>query len=338
MSTNNVENLFELLNSYPSPHNGQPIRLKQTSTNHFSVYFERERGLSATEISYLFSFVSMGVFIAYAELCGNALGHKITPTMSLPPRQDLRGIGRVMFAEISVEWDAQPDDESLLKAIVFRQTSRKKYSEGLSSSVVNKITDLAKQSGMQLNQIGEEQVSQVIWLNQRAVFDDMFDKPVNDELNKWLRYSKKEKELKRDGLAYDCMELNGMSMKFIVNHPQVLRLPGISHFLEKYYLRTMSDSSDVFYMLAPFKTEEESFAVGTVISKIWLALSAGGYYLHPFGTIMSNQNAHQDFLKLAGVSDESLDKSYLVFIFRSGKSDAPVRSLRLPYQKHLIME
>ena len=181
------------------------------------------------------------------------------------------------------------------------------------------------------------QARQAVWLNQRAVFDDMFDEPVRRELDHWLRYTKQEKESHKDGLSYDCMELSGKLMKRIVARPGILRMPVISRVIKQYYLRTMSDSSDVFYMMAPFATGKQAFIIGTVIMRIWKTVSEAGCYLHPFGTIMSNHAAHKDFLELAGVDDESRTKRYLVFIYRCGKSERPVRSLRLPYKEHLLM-
>lgn len=335
---NAQQQFLELLNGYPSPHNGQPITLRPVDAEHYQVHFQRERGLQATDVSFIFSFVSMGVFIAYAQACGRALGHKVSYRLTLPLESDLRGEGAVAFADLTIKWNVNPPDGALHNAITFRQTSRKKYDTGITPAAAQHITELALEAGMQLHQLSVEQAHQAIWLNQRAVFDDMFDEPVNKELDHWLRYSKREKESKQDGLAYDCMQLNGTVMKYIVHHPSILHAPVIAPLIQKYYLRTMADKSDVFYMLAPFKTESDSFAVGTVIANIWLSLSQQNYYLHPFGTIMSNHAAHADFLKLVGVSNETREHNYLVFIFRAGHSEPPAKSLRLPYNKHLLME
>lgn len=328
---------FELINTYPSPHNGQPVRLKQISDNQFEVYFQKERGLQSADISFIFSFVSMGVFVEHVTTVAQALGHHLTHRLNLPLENDLHGTGLAKFADLSIEWNAEEPNPLLLKALQFRQTSRKKYYEPLPGKLVEDIIEIAQNNAMTLTKLSSQQAKHTIWLNQRAVFDDMFDPPVRQELDHWLRYSQEEKELKRDGLAYDCMELNGPLMKYIIHHPGWLRAPILSSIIKQYYLRTMTDKSDVFYMMAPFQTEAQSFAIGAVIARIWIALSLQGYYLHPFGTIVSNDAAHQDFLKLVQTDTESRN-NYLVFIFRAGKSATPVRSLRLEYDKHLIME
>ena len=334
----NISDLLKLANLYPSPHNGQPIRLKQHSDDSFDLYFERERGLQAADISFLFSFVAMGVFVEHMALSAQALGHGFRYELELPKQQDLHGSGTVLFARCFLKWNASEPDAKLLQTLHFRQTSRKKYYEGVNSELDTVIERLAFSARMTLGQLDKQQTKQAIWLNQRAVFDDMFDEPVRKELDHWLRYSKRQKQTEHDGLAYDCMELNGRLMKYIVDHPRILRAPGISKLIQQYYLRTMTDASDVYYMLAPFAAEQDAFKIGIVIMKIWKEVAERGYYLHPFGTIMSNHAAHRDFLKVADIHDESRERSYLVFIFRCGKSKPPHASLRIPFSEHLILE
>ena len=327
--------LFELANQYPSPHNGQPVEIRRKSDDTFVLYFDRERGLQATEISYLFSYVTMGVFMEHFKLSAQALGHVLSWTLQLPPVADLRGAGAVQFATCRLTINASTMDQELKSVLEQRQTSRKKYYEGVSDEVSDETIRIAADSAMQLVKMNRADTHQAIWLNQRAVFDDMFDDAVRDELNYWLRYDEAEKVSKRDGLAYDCMELNGRAMKFIVKHRGILRAPGVSGLLKRYYLRTMSDNSDAFYLLTPFSTELEAYEVGIATMKIWLAIAQAGYYLHPFGTIMSNEAAHADFLTLANIAHEDKHTNFLVFIYRAGKSEVPVQSLRLPVDQHL---
>lgn len=330
------QDFLELLNRYPSPHNGQPIQIKQVGDNNYELYFETSRGLQAVDVSYLFSFVTMGLFTTYLEMCAKAFGFNYDCKIDLPKLADLKIDGLLHFATCKLEPSSNPPDKRILQTLHFRQTSRKKYSEGLNDELSNQTIATATKHNMQLIKMDRSGTHQAIWLNQRAVFDDMFDNAVRKELNHWLRYSRKEKEAKMDGLAYDCMELNGSVMRFIVRHYKVLRMPGISSLLKKYYLRTMSDNSDAYYMLTPFSNEHESFEVGRAVMEIWAEIAAEGYYLHPFGTIMSNVAAHNDFLKLVGIEQEDIHKNFLVFIYRAGKSEAPHSSMRLPVKDHLL--
>ena len=332
----NLNELLELANRYPSPHNGQPIELRSNDGSNFEVYFQKERGLQATEISYLFSYVTMGVFMEHLSLCAKALGYNFTYQLKLPIRATLPGHGSVKFAVCQLQPRQDEPDLALRETLLFRQTSRKKYSEGLDEELTQQTIDLSVQKGMQLVKMDRAGTHQAIWLNQRAVFDDMFDDAVRQELNHWLRYNEKEKVSKKDGLAYDCMELSGRVIKFIVKHYKILRMPGVSSLLKKYYLRTMSDNSDAFYLLTPFSTEQEAYDVGVAIMQIWHVIAAKGYYLHPFGTIMSNADAHADFLQLVGIDQEDITKNFLVFIYRAGKSEQPHSSLRIPVREHLL--
>lgn len=333
-----LDEFLTLVNKYPSPHNGQPIVMRKLGNTDFELLFEKTRGLQSSDISYIFSFVTMGVFIEHAKQCANAQGHAITFVLDLPKVEKLSGEGKIPFATCSIRWNVSSSDLELEEVIRKRQTSRKKYHGCVTPEFALKISDIAAKSGMQLVQLSPANGKQAIWLNQRAVFDDMFDEPVRRELDHWLRYDKVQKHSTKDGLSYDCMELSGKLLKFIVRHPKVLRLPGLSWALKKYYLSNMNDNSSVFYMLAPFKTERNSFDVGQVIMQIWFACAKEDYYIHPFGTIVSNTAAHRDFMVMAGVNNESLEASYLTFIFRAGRSDPPVSSLRLDINEHLLQE
>jgi hypothetical protein len=332
-----VAELLELVNCYPSPHNGQPIRIKQIGDT-FELYFDKSRGLQSTEISLLFSFVSMGVFVQHFELAAKALGHKVTWSFQLPQEAELKGAGLVIFGKCELTWHSLETNPDLKSTILNRQTSRRKYHEGITDNTAQIVTRFIDQKNMIMKKLNLRQRDQAIWLNQRAVFDDMEDIKVRNELDHWLRYDKQQKEQYRDGLAYDCLELNGTLLKFIVHNHRILKIPGFSWILKRYYLRTMSDNSDVFYILAPFETVDESFEVGRVIIDIWIKISEAGCYLHPFGTIMSNSAAHADFVSMAGVDNENRKNSYLVFIFRTGMSNTPARSMRKPIKEHLIME
>ncbi len=332
----NLAELLELANRYPSPHNGQPIELQQRDDRNFDIYFQKERGLRAAEVSYLFSYVTMGVFICHLSLCAKALGHEFSYKLSLPPLKSLKSEGLALFATCRIEFSKRPVDQKLLETLRFRQTSRKKYSQGVDDELSEIMIKIAARQHLLLIKMNRPDTHQAVWLNQRAVFDDMFDDAVRKELDHWLRYSEEEKETKKDGLAYDCMEINGRAMKFIVKHYKVLHAPIISQLLKQYYLRTMKDNSDAYYLLTPFGTEQEAFEVGVAVMQIWEAVAARRSYLHPFGTIMSNVAAHNDFLKLARIEHEDVHKNFLVFIYRAGKSEKPNQSMRIPVSEHLL--
>jgi len=320
--------LLELIQLYPSPHNGQPMRLERTSESTFDVWFVTDRGLTATPISARFSFVTIGVFLEYVQACGEALGHVITVSENLPKEADMLGSSKELACgSIVVKWNDIQPSETRLAAIRFRQTSRKKYTSGLSNEEKTELEAMAS-GEVRLSFVDEATSHQVVWLNQRAVFDDMFDEPVRNELRQWMRTSHEEKVAKRDGLSYDCMEMSGSALKFFLNHYQIIRWPVISGLLKRYYLRTMRDNSSVGYLSASFANESDACAIGRVIMRIWLKLSEQGTYLHPFGTIVSNDEAHADFLRL--VHKEEAEDSYVAFIFRAGRSSVPVRSERLP--------
>lgn len=338
-NTHSSEQKFlELLNTYPSPHNGQPMFLRPMpgNQNTYQVFFDVTRGLTATPISYLFSFVTVGVFFRHSELCAAALGHGIHIDLTLPSVDGMAGSDPLLCGEIMLNYDTTTPDSAVHEALLRRQTSRKKYTGGLSQEEQGVITDFAKDVGLQLRFLDDQKAHDVIWLNQRAVFDDMFNPAVREELQHWLRFSKTEKETKRDGLSYDCMELSGGALKFFARNYRLLHLPVMSNIIKSYYLRTMRDTSSVGYVLAPFSTEQDAYTIGQLIATSWEYISERDKYLHPFGTIVANDTAHADFVRLVGANETSVVEQYVVFIFRAGSSEKPVQSLRLPVDGHLV--
>jgi hypothetical protein len=241
---------------------------------------------------------------------------------------------------INLQFDAHEPNDELKNAIENRQTSRKKYTASLLESEKEKLVRMCNDEyGFSLKFLSKKLSHKVIWLNQRAVFDDMFNEPVRKELDHWLRYNSEEKSKTQDGLAYDCMELSGGLLHFFVKHYRLLHWPLIKQILKQYYLRTMKDSSSVGYIMAPFKTEKQSYEIGRCIIDVWLDITKEGKYLHPFGTIVANEEAHSDFVNMTGnQSTESRNDNFVVFIFRAGQSPKPVESLRIPYKEHLYVD
>ena len=326
---------LELVRKYPSPHNGQPMVLNRISDNSYEILFETNRGLGATPISNLFSFVTIGVFFEYVESCATALGHSVHSEIALP---ELEGMSQpnteLLCGKVVIGWNQAAPNTELEEAIEFRQTSRKKYVSGISKKEKDGAVNLVSYTGQTLTFLNRQQAHQTAWLNQRAVFDDMFNNEVREELRNWLRTTHKEKITKKDGLSYDCMEMSGAALRFSLNHHKVLRWPIVAPLLRQYYLRTMKDASSIGYISSSFVTEKDAYEVGRSIMKVWLELSKHKAYLHPFGTIVSNQQAHSDFLKVIGKTDETRN-NYVTFIFRAGRSTKPVESERL-LMRHLI--
>lgn len=333
--TQKLTELLELANNYPSPHNGQPMQLVSTAAGGLELFFDTSRGLTATPISYLFSFVTIGVFVRHFELCAQALGHTVKVDLTLPDQTQMAQPSPLSCGKLLVTYDVAQPDNNLQTAILSRQTSRKKYTAGISEQEKQAVQNVADQYGLSAQFVPPDQARQVIWLNQRAVFDDMFDPDVRGELNHWFRYNAAEKIEKQDGLAYDCMELSGSAMRFAVKHYKMLHWPIVAPIVQRYYTRTMMDSSSVGYVTAPFQTEQQGYAIGQCIMDIWMDLTKAGHYLHPFGTIVSNDKAHADFCKVVGLQKETRDANYVSFIFRAGASEKPVESERVPVAKHM---
>jgi hypothetical protein len=63
-----------------------------------------------------------------------------------------------------------------------------------------------------------------------------------------------------------------------------------------------------------------------MFARTWLILTKYDAYLHPFGTLITNQEA---YAKMNQIMDSGPAEKKLWMIFRAGYSKVPVRSFRL---------
>jgi len=61
--------------------------------------------------------------------------------------------------------------------------------------------------------------------------------------------------------------------------------------------------------------------------RIWLELTEAGVYLHPFGSVITNERAHREFCELVGEAERA---GMAWMLFRLGYSREPPRAYRQP--------
>ena len=94
-----------------------------------------------------------------------------------------------------------------------------------------------------------------------------------------------------------------------------------------------NQAASVGWISGPLATHHDQFQAGVTLMDAWLTLTEHGYYLQPYGSIITDDAARAQMLQIIGV-DEAPDK--LVWtIFRAGTSSPPPRSLRKPVEKYL---
>lgn len=330
--------IMELAQLYPSPHNGQPIKLKVIDNSHATVFFDTARGLFASELGYKFSYLTVGVFVEFFVRSADALGYQVSFEPLLTAVDSKRGPYLHNFGGLVINGGKQKSKTEAINLLKSRQTSRNSYSSEVpSDSLVGSLKKTASQGGQVLATTRDsEKVKKIMWLNQTTLFSDLQAGHMRQELDHWLRYTKHQARTKRDGLSAVCLRIPGWLMFLAVKQPWLVTNRLTNSFFRTMYMRTMRQVPSVAWLQGPFATYEDYITSGRTFMSVWLELTKQGYYLHPYGTIPTNPAILDKFAAVVGADQKS--QGLVWMIFRFGKSAEPPRSYRLPLEQHFVEE
>lgn len=335
LETSNWKRIMKIAINYPSPHNCQPMRVEVVDELCARIYFDTSRGLFASEFGYSFSYLSVGVFIEYVTLSAKSLGYELKYSPSIEEIDLKRDHYLHYFGTLQITKSGLEEKPKLQKDLLQRQTSREAYSnQKISSSLLNKIAHLAHVQGVRLNYSDEsELVRRVMLLNQEAVFHDLGEKKMHDELAHWLRYNDRQARKTRDGLSAKCLVLPGFLLSVAVKQPFLVNNSITSKLFKNFYLKTMKNVPAIVWLSGRFNSHDEHIQAGRLFMRIWMELSSEGYYLHPYGSVTSNPIMLRRFLKIVEAPRQS-ETTWM--IFRVGKSVKPPESYRLKLEEHFV--
>ena len=215
-------------------------------------------------------------------------------------------------------------DRELIKQ---RRTSRLPYnSVPVDYKVLNELQNIARKFGQKF--IFTSQKKLVDWfvnLNCDTLFYDMNDERSRDEVGLWIRYSPEDALEKKDGLWSYCMGFSGIMMYLFFHFRWFFNLPLVNSYVKARYLKSMHGTRTVGWLIGEFNKRDDWIKSGHMLARLWLTMTKYGVYMHPFGSIITNDKSHQILQNKIKV-DESVNTLWL--IFRLGYSDVPPRSYR----------
>ncbi|MDO7852631.1 nitroreductase family protein [Hymenobacter convexus] len=317
----------------PSPHNVQPWKLLVLSKTEARLYYEPARLLPHTDPTSCFTIIGLGMFIESLRIAAAPLGYGLEARHTAEPRLNYAATTPQLFADLRLVPAAQASpvpafDRELLKQ---RRTSRLHYDgRPVAAEVQQQLTRLVAAHGHQLACSTEaEMVDFVLDLNRQTLFTDLDDVPVRQELAGLIRTTDAEAHAKKDGLWSRCMGFPGRLMHNFFFHPERFHSPWKRGVLGKVYQHSMHGTSTVAWLQGRFETRADWLQAGTLMQRLWLEMTRHGVYLHPFGSVVTNEAAHRQFLEKVGHQPTDAPLWLLV---RLGYSTEPPRSLRLNTQ------
>lgn len=327
--------LLEYARWSPSPHNVQPWKVKIISDTKAEIYYQPSRLLYIEDYTGKFTIAGFGIFVEYLDIAAHAKGYKITETYNnilLDEKQQ----NPTLFATLHLVKTTEKD-ELTPDLILKRRTSRLPYNgKPVELSVLRKLESVAAKYGHSFT-FSEDQamLDWILALNRDTIFYDMNDTATREEINGWLRFNYNQAHHKKDGLWSYCMIVPGILLYLFFNIRWLFNIPGINAWAKYYYLRSTNGTKTVGWLTGPFNKPHEWLKAGRMLGRLWLYMTKYGVYLHPFGSIITNNESHKRLREKFNV-DES--KNVMWLIMRLGYSKEPPRSLRLEVEDLLYTD
>ena len=314
----------------PSPHNVQPWKLLVLSDTEARLYYDPARLLRHTDPTSGFTIIGLGMFIESLRVAAGPLGFGLETRHTAEPRLNYAATTPQPFADLRLVSGAYPGpeptfDRELLKQ---RRTSRRHYDgRPVAPEIQQGLARLAGAHGHQFTcSTDPAMVDFVLGLNRQTLFADLDNPPARQELAALIRTTDAEAHAHQDGLWSHCMGFPGRLMHNFFYHHERFRSPWKRAVLGKVYRHSMHGTTTVAWLQGRFGTRADWLLAGTLMQRLWLEMTRHGVYLHPFGSVVTNEAAHRQFLEKIGPQPPDAPLWLLV---RLGYSTEPPRSLRL---------
>ena len=316
----------------PSPHNTQPLRIKPIDELHAELYYDLSRALPEGDPPARFAFTAVGLFSEACLIAAASLGYKLDREYLEQPLDNRAGHGLQLVSRLQLT--KQAVNEPLSAELLYkRRTVRVAYNnKPVDPAALDDIKAVAKQFGHTLEvRTDAAAVNWVSRLNKRMVFYDLDDKQVRDELARWSRFNKHSAHRTHDGLSAECLHVPGWGLWLFMKHYGLLHVPGIRQLLQFIYWQNMQGITTVAWLEGPFSTTKDYLSSGHILLRVWLTMAKHDVAYHPFGSVITNQRAHEEFRDYFKL-DETKSMAWL--LMRIGYAAEPVpRSERLPLEE-----
>ena len=321
--------IAEIAAQSPSTHNTQGWRVRVESERTAVLFYDRERTLPAEDVNGDFNIINMGIFVRGMEIGAAAHGLRLTWSYALDESED--GASYVRVARLALDAGDDKHSAPLLTPFLLRRTSRIPYDgRPVDSQAMGDLRALARERGHRFGWTQDpESVRWLMELNAETIADDLQVPAIRQELHRWMRFTRREAELKADGLWTACLNENSGLAWYMTRAPQILRLNFVRRTLRNSYLGAQAGTPAIGWIAGDIRTREQQFAAGCFLLDFWVRLTAWGLYIMPYGSLYTNSQSNKE------VGLDTGDPDFWM-IFLMGYGPVPPKSFRLPIE-HLIM-
>ncbi len=325
--------LLEIAKWCPTVHNLQPQKIKIVSKETALLYYDPTRLLPEGDPNSVFATVAMGIFIEHLSIAASCFNYKVDITQVFD-NISIHKKNNTVFAklQLSKRRNKEEIDSKLIKK---RRTSRIKYDgTPISKSLVATIKNECEKFNNEFFYSSEKKLISIIKkINQEALFEDLDNDALREELNHLFRYNKKDAELKQDGLWAKCMGFAGALLKSVFQNHKKWEKGIRKHFLKETYISSFKGTASIGWFGGQFKNTDDYLNCGKMMARCWLLITKKGAYIQPFGSLVTNPKANKKINR--AFTQPSTGKD-IWMVFRVGYSKLPARSYRLETKDYLI--
>ncbi|HZD87411.1 MAG TPA: hypothetical protein VE088_05345 [Gaiellaceae bacterium] len=307
----------------PSPHNTQAWLVEVEDDARASLRCRAERLLPVEDPDGRFLTAGMGIFVEALRVVAAARGLVLVDELAAPSlTADATGDVLVARLELGEAGETDPSGRDLL---LRRRTSRLPYDGRCApEAALGELAATAARFDHEARFSSEPDfVRWVVELNAATLFYDLSEDDRRAEIRHWTRTSEREARRQADGFSPRCLGFPGPLVRLFFDHHRLVRPAEAA--LRRLYLRQMRGTATVGWIVGPWATPPEWYAAGRMLLRLWLAATAHGLVLQPFGSVITNPTAH-------GRLDERISPGAqpVWLLLRLGYSAEPPRSERLP--------
>ena len=175
-------------------------------------------------------------------------------------------------------------------------------------------------------------VTAVLELNNELLLADLEDEGTSRELDHWIRYTKRSRRRYRNGFTPASLATATWKIWLAFRLRSLLRLGVVRRWLTTEYF-AQNRAASVGWIYGPLATRREQFQAGRFLMDAWITLTEHGYYLQPYGSIITDEAARARLRREIGIEEAPGEMVWM--IFRAGTASPPPRSLRKPVEEYL---
>jgi hypothetical protein len=324
MPANTWRSILELGRLAPTPHNTQWYFVHAVDSGTARVCIDESIAIPFTDPNDQFRYTGLGVFSRHLEMAARAAGFELLTTFD-----DLDAPGPVVARIVG----RRPADEALSRLLRKRRTSRFAYGdEPVSAAAIRAVQTITDGRNTVAITTDPRLVQAVLELNNEILLTDLQDKGTSRELDSWIRYTDRSRRRHQNGFTPASLATPAWKIWLVFRLRSLLRFAVVRRRLTTQYL-AQNRAASVGWISGPLTTHHDQFRAGRTLMDAWITLTEHGYYLQPYGSIITDDAARARLLRTIGV-DEAPDE-LVWMIFRAGTSSPPPRSLRKPVEEYL---